>query len=273
MRKILLLIIPAFLIAAVQCKQPPKEIMAGKWKLVWEDDFKGKSIDDSKWSKIPRGKDNWNRYMSDYDGLYDIKDGALVIRGIKNESLDSDTASFLTGGIYTKDKKTFGLGRLEIKAKFGSATGAWQSLWMLPKEGKWPVGGEIDIMERANHDRYFYQTVQSEYTQTAGIKDNPPASTIIGMKTDKYNVYAVEKYTDSLVFYVNDTKTKVYPRIETEHKGQFPFSDQEFYLLIDMKLGGSNVGNINIEHLPAEMMIDWVRFYELNENSNLTNEN
>mgnify|MGYP001390782287 FL=1 len=72
------------------------------------------------------------------------------------------------------------------------------------------------------------------------------------------------------MFYVNDIKTKTYPRIETEHKGKFPFSDQEFHLLIEMKSGASNV---NIEHLPAEIKIDWVRFCEFNEEYNMSNEN
>ena len=114
---LLLLIIPAFLLALVKCKQPPKEIMAGKWKLVWEDDFRSKTIDETKWSKIPRGTNAWNRYMSDYDGLFEIKDGALVIRGIKNESMENDTAQFLTGGIYTKDKKTYGCCRWKVNGQ------------------------------------------------------------------------------------------------------------------------------------------------------------
>lgn len=79
--------------------------MARKWKLVWEDDFRDKTIDDSKSSKIPKGTNDWNSYMSDYAGLFEIKVGALVIRGIQNKTLENDTASFLTGGIYTKDKK------------------------------------------------------------------------------------------------------------------------------------------------------------------------
>lgn len=262
----LLLIAPVFLIITLsQCKQAETEKGGGKWKLVWEDDFKGKTIDDSKWSKIPRGGSDWNNYMSDYDALYEVKDGELILRGIQNTALENDTAPFLTGGVFTKDKQTFGFGRLEIRAKLNPAKGAWPAFWMLPAKSKWPSGGEIDIMERLSHDKFIYQTVHSEYTYNLGIKDNPPASTVVGMKPDNYNVYAIEKYPDSLVFYLNDIKTKNYPRIETEHEGQFPFADEEFYLLLDMQLGGSWVGAVDPEELPVEMRIDWVRFYELNE--------
>ena len=78
-------------------------------------------------------------------------------------------------------------------------------------------------------------------------------------------MYALEKYPDSLVFYVNDLRTKNYPRVVTEHEGQFPFADQEFYLLLDMQLGGSWVGQVNPAELPVEMHIDWVRYYEPKE--------
>lgn len=261
----LLLALPAILLAFSQCKQTEKVKDGGKWVLVWEDEFKGKEIDEANWSRIPRGGSDWNNYMSDYDALYEIRDGNLILRGIENNVLPNDTAPYLTGGVFTKDKRTFGFGRLEIRAKLNGATGAWPAFWMLPAESKWPTGGEIDIMERLSHDKFIYQTVHSEYTQNLGIKDNPPASTVVGMKPDNYNVYAIEKYPDSLVFYLNNTRTKNYPRIETEFDGQFPFADEEFYLLLDMQLGGNWVGAVNPDELPVEMAIDWVRFYELNE--------
>ncbi len=262
----LLLIAPLFLITTVQCTQKNAEKGNGKWKLAWEDEFKGKAIDTNKWGFIPRGNSEWNKYMSDNPSLYEFKDGNLIIRGIENTVAPDDTASLLTGGVYTKDLKTFGYGRLEIRAKLKPSIGAWPAFWMLPQsEPKWPSGGEIDILERLSHDKFIYQTVHSDYTQTLGIKDNPPASSIVGMNPNNYNVYALEKYPDSLVFYINETKTKNYPRIETEQDGQFPFGDEEFYLMLNMQLGGSWVGSVNLKELPAEIYIDWVRFYELNE--------
>ena len=57
--------------------------------------------------------------------------------------------------------------------KLNGATGAWPAFWLLPQDGKWPGGGEIDIMERLNNDSIAYQTVHSHYTFDLGIKDNP----------------------------------------------------------------------------------------------------
>ena len=123
------------------------------------------------------------------------------------------------------------------------------------------MGGEVDIMERLNNDTIAYQTVHSAYTHVLGIKDNPKQGGTGTINRDDYNVYSVEMYQDSLVFFINETRTFAYPRIETDKEGQFPFTDKKFYLLLDMQLGGSWVGAVDSSDLPVEMEIDWVRFY------------
>ena len=236
---------------------------AQRSKLIWEENFDQKdTFDKTKWSKIPRGRSDWNRHMSDFDSCYAMRDGRLILRGINNTTVQEDTSRFLTGGIYTKDKVSFGLGRLEIRAKPNNATGAWPAFWMLAQGEKYPGGGEIDIMEHLNEDTMVYQTVHSYYTITLNIKDNPKHGGTAAIDPGKFNTYAVEKYRDSLVFYVNNKRTFAYPRIGTDKKDQFPFVDVKHYLLLDMQLGGSWVGRVDPADLPVEMEIDWVRFYE-----------
>ena len=232
------------------------------WELVWEEDFGTDGvIDEAVWSKIPRGWADWNRHMSDYDALYDVKNGNLVLRGMVNPGLPGDTMPFVTGGLYTKDKKSFYHGMIEIRAKLGNAQGAWPAFWLLPFDNeRWPYGGEIDIMERLNGESIAYQTVHSHYTYN--LKQNEPVKGATApIYKDDYNIYGVELYPDSLVFSINGRRTFSYPRIETDMEGQFPF-DRPFYLLLDMQLGGSWVGRVEPNDLPVEMYIDWVRFYE-----------
>ena len=243
------------LLAACTPSQP-------EWRLVWEENFDQiTDFDPDVWSKIPRGTADWNNYMSDFDSLYEMRNGNLVLRGIQNLTQPQDTAPFLTGGVYTKGKMGFMDGRLEIKAKLNGATGAWPAFWLLPQEGQWPMGGEIDIMERLNYDNIAYQTVHSHYTYDLGFKTTPPQGSTGPIHPEAYNVYAVEMYADSLCFFINDQHTFTYPRIETDQEGQFPFH-QPFYLLLDMQLGGSWVGAVDPTELPVEMSIDWVRFYQ-----------
>jgi beta-glucanase (GH16 family) len=228
----------------------------------WQEDFNGSSIDANRWTKIPRGNSDWNRHMSYYDSCYAMKNGNLVLRGIKNDNKAIDTSQYLTGGIYTKNKVSFGFGRLDIRAKLNGAKGAWPAFWMLADNMQWPHGGEIDIMERLNFDSIAYQTVHSDYTVKLNIKHNPEQGSTGKINPATYNIYSVEKYLDSLVFFINNKKTFTYPRIQTDKEGQFPFGNVKHYLLLDMQLGGSWVGKIDPKDLPVEMEIDWVRFYE-----------
>ena len=230
------------------------------YQLAWHDDFCGNVIDTSKWEKIPRGRVDWNKYMSAHESLYAVKNGRLVLRGIVNHVDKADTARCLTGGVRTK--RGFGRGKMVIKAKLGEAIGAWPAFWMLPMKAQWPLGGEIDIMEHLNHDSIAYQTVHTHYTHNLKKNKVPPHGSTGKIRNQRYNTYAVEIFTDSLVFSINGRKTFTYPRLPgQESNGQFPFVDQPFYLMLDMQLGGSWVGKVNPATLPCEMKIDWVKFF------------
>lgn len=240
-----------------------------KWVLEWEDNFDGTEPNPAVWTRIDRGPSDWNRHMSKADTCYSMRDGNLVLRGICAYDGCNDSVPYLTGGIYTKDKKGFENGRIEIRAKFQDAKGAWPAFWMLPykthKNSQWPMGGEIDIMERLNSDSIAYQTVHSHYTYDLNLKTNPKPGSTGAINPDDYNVYAVELHQDSLCFFINGNHTFTYPRIDTDIEGQFPFADGPYYLLIDMQLGGTWVGEVDPADLPVEMLVDWVRFYKKEE--------
>lgn len=231
------------------------------WKLVWSDEFDRESIIDTLiWSKIPRGRSPWKKYMTNCDSCYAIKDGNLILRGIANYGWENDSVPYLTGGVYTKGKNLFKGGRIEIRAKLIGAKGAWPAIWMVAENQPWPYGGEIDIMERVNHDDFVYQTAHSNYTYNLKMKYPEQAHTY-PISMNDYNIYGVDIYQDSLVFSVNRQRNFTYPRINTTKEGQFPFY-QSYYLLLDMQLDSSWTGNVIKEELPAEMWIDWVRYYK-----------
>lgn len=254
--------IAALLISAASLAQTSPH----KYQLVWQDHFNAKTFDSHSWSKIPRSANaDWKRHMSDADSLYAVRDGKLILRGAVNTYLEADTARFVTGGLYTKHKRTIKYGKVEVRAKFGSAQGAWPAIWMLPDdEIKWPEGGEIDIMEHLNHDNIAYQTVHTYYTHVLKKDQNPPHGSTLPIDRDGFNTYTVEILPDSLVFSINGRTSFSYPRIETNEKGQYPFGTP-FYLLVDMQIQGSWVGKADPKQLPVEMEIDWVKFYELRD--------
>ena len=248
----------AFLCGAA-CVQAAKP---SAYQLFWEDHFNGATFNQMYWSKIPRGKSPWNAHMSNHKSLYEVKGGKLILWSRNNDGLDpKDPVPYITGGLYTKGKKSVSYGKVEVRAKIQGCQGSWPAIWMLPEKGKWPDGGEIDIMEHLNHDAIAYQTVHSHYTYT--LKQKTPKQGSTGpIDPNGFNTYAVEILPDKLILSINGKTTLTYPKIETDKKGQYPFGTP-FYLLIDMQLGGNWVGKVDPKQLPAKMEIDWVKFYRL----------
>jgi len=235
-----------------------------KWKLVWEDDFEGKEIDTTKWSRIPAGSSDWNRHMSQEDEVFHLENGHLHLLGINNPDTLKDPRPFITGGIWSKGKFAFQYGRIEIRAKLGSAQGAWPAMWMLAeldKYGKYPMNGEIDIMEHLNFDKIIHQTTHSHYTLNLGQKQNPPHGGTAPVDAGEFNVYGLSWYPDRLVFQLNGKDTFIYPRKAGVDKTQWPY-DQPFFILIDQQLGGNWVGKVDQKQLPVAMEIDWVKVYQ-----------
>ncbi len=267
MRKLIPVAVAALMAGCSTSVSTPDDVPEG-WTLEWEENFDSTAIDTTVWSRIDRGGVDWNNYMSKADTCYSVEDGNLILRGIAAYEGCGDTVPYLTGGIYTKGKKAFSNGRLDIRARIAGTKGSWPAIWLLPdaafsdstKNCNWPYGGEIDIMERLSRDTIAYQTVHSHYTFNLNRADNPPHGSTGPIDPDGYNTYSVEMWPDSLRFLINDVHTFTYPRIDTEYEGQFPFNSP-FYLLIDMQLGGAWVGEVDPSELPALMYVDRVRFY------------
>ena len=234
--------------------------------LVWHDEFNNSILDTEVWSKIPRSKSDWAIHMSSDERLYGFEDGNLVLRGMVNDYLPKDTAAFLTGGIWGKGKKNFGFGRVEVKAKFDVAQGYWPAIWMLPWTNhtvNWPHAGEIDIMEHFRDNPFVNNTVHSHYTYNLNRRNRPSQVAYPKYNEGEYNTYAVERFHDSLVFFVNGQRTLNYPRFRKGRNGQFPFSEYEYYLILDAQLGRDRSPYIDTAKLPVELRVDYVRYYEL----------
>lgn len=234
-----------------------------KWKLVWEDNFNSGKLDESKWNVITRGESAWKRYMSAEKDLISFENGNVVLTGRINKDNASDTSKYVTGGIDTKNKYTLTYGRIEIRAKLGSAQGAWPAFWMVPNERQALPGGEIDIMEHLNFDDFVYQTAHSHYTIKLGLKDTPQHYGTAKIKMGEYNVYGLEWYEDRVVWMINGEATFVYPRIKTDKEGQWQY-DVPFFIMLDQQLGGPGTwpGEINDADLPVKMWIDWIKVYK-----------
>ncbi|NLJ82739.1 MAG: glycoside hydrolase family 16 protein [Bacteroidales bacterium] len=237
-------------------------INENNWQIIWEDNFND-SIDLRYWSKIPRTKSTlpWIRFMTNNNECYDIKNGSLTLKGIKNYFLREDSATYLTGGIWTKNKINIEYGKVEIRAKMKKVKGAWPAIWLLDENRNYPYNsGEIDIMESINHEDIIHQTVHSFYIENNNELNNHSAVSI--EDKSKYNTYGVIINEEELIFYINNKVTFVYKKDWEKGEDQFPF-DGKKYLILSMQLEYLPwTGKLETEELPAEMQIDRVRFYK-----------
>ncbi len=288
-----LLLIIVILTVIYSCKRKPYELKEGyiyvqnedrrnastDWQLVWEDDFKKGQLDTTTWTRIglfetPKWRvpvDQWRevkncfRYITATDPrvvLFD--DNNIKLMGIINpDSLMGDPRPYLTGGIYSWGKFAFQYGRIEIRAKLDPAYGMWPAIWMLSEKDIYPNqhNGEMDIMEKLNHDDFAYQTTHNHYTITLQ-QTEPKKSATAKIDTSGYNVYSVSWYPNRLVYAVNGVQSYEYPKIPGAGTYQWPF-DQPFYLIIDQQMEHEWPGMITDPgELPISMTVDWVKLYQ-----------
>jgi beta-glucanase (GH16 family) len=258
-------------------KELLKEIPPPAWRLLKSDDFNGAELDRAMWSLCKEGPSAWNRHMADRHELVEVKNGLLVLKGVRTPPDFNDRRPYLTGGIHSSGKFARRYGKVEIRARFHDQKGAWPAFWMMPEHSDpllwknppeggltWPDCGEIDIVERLNADPFVYQTVHSKWIDTLGHGDAPPHSSGPHPKivTDAggFCIYGVEWTEDEIVWTINGVATHRYAKC-SDDPARWPWT-KPFYLILDMQLGGSWAGEVDISTLPVTCEIDWIRIFE-----------
>ena len=264
MKIIFLLFLIAF---TFSCRHTPG------WELVWEENFDGTELDTAVWSRIPRGKPDWQNTQSFDDRCYEMRDGLLILKGIVNDNLETDPSAYLTGGVWTKEKHSFHRGRIEVRARLHGAKGAWPAIWALGSGMEWPSCGEIDIMEyyRIKGEPHILANAawgtdwqwnarwNSKAIPFTHFTDKDPAW------ADKFHIWRMDWDETAIKIYLDDELLNEILLSETVNgtigKGTNPFRMSQ-YLLLNLALGGINGGEIDDKGIPMRYEIDYVRVYQ-----------
>ncbi len=245
----------------------PTETPEPEYVLVWQDEFDGDTIDSSKWNLEVHGRpaNNELQYYSDFPENAFIEDGNLVIQAIKLEEryIGRD---YMSARMNTVAKASFTYGRFEMRAKLPEGQGIWPAFWMLPtqaKYGGWPSGGEIDIMELLGHEPnkvhgslHWKNEDGHEFTTADYVLPE-------GTFSSDFHTFAVEWEEDEIRWYVDDILFKSDTKWEHRlHPFPAPF-DQEFYLILNVAVGGNWPGAPDETTVfPQQMVVDYVCVYE-----------
>jgi len=242
------------------------------YSLLWNDEFSGSALDESKWNYEPHEPGWTNEELQEYTTSTDnvfLRDGKLVIKAIKSEKNGKD---YYTSGKVTGQNKTdFSYGKVVVSAKVPEGQGLWPAIWMMPKEesyyGQWPKCGEIDIMEVLGNDvSTAYGTLHfgephGEIQGTWGLTGQTYA--------DSFHEYSVEWEPGEIRWYIDgnlyNTANDWFTAVQGEDEKPYPAPfDQPFFVQMNLAVGGTWPGNpdATTDFDKAEFEIDYVRVYQ-----------
>jgi len=278
------------------------------WELAWADEFDGDSLDRSKWTPEVScwGGGNFERQCyTDRPENIAVEGGMLLLKARKErftgparppEIAENPnpqlTQSYTSGKVRTRGLHAWRYGRIEVRAKVPPGQGPWSAVWMMPDAdayGRWPLSGEIDILEAVNigakcklcdGGRGENRTISALH-----FGDLPPRNRLVDGRTtlpdgalpsDDFHVYAVEWGEGLIRFLVDD---RVHLTVTADQwdsasplalgNAAAPF-DQPFYVMANLAVGGrlaeeNNAKGVAAKSFPAQFAIDWIRVYQCAE--------
>lgn len=236
------------------------------WKLAWSDEFDqaGRPNPD-KWG-YEEGLIRNNEkqfYTRDRRENARVEDGKLIIEARKEAMKGGE---FTSSSVISKGHGEWSSGKFEIRAKLPAARGTWPAIWMLPADhGKvrWPLCGEIDIMEHVGHDPgKIHGTLHSEtFNHTKGTQRSGTLMTPT-FATD-FHTYGMEWSDGRIVMSIDGKTYATFDKKPGDTAKEWPF-DKPFYLILNLAIGGAWGGQKGIDEaaFPQRMEIDFVRVYQ-----------
>lgn len=244
---------------------------------LWADEFNGRTLDLSKWRyDTARNKQGWHNNERQYYSAHRrrnarVEGGRLIIEAHK-ETLPTEDfpdwggQDYTSARLLTKGKASWTYGFFEIRAKLPCARGTWPAIWMLPDQGSWPAGGEIDILEHVgSQPNVIHATLHTELfthskgTQRGATRPLPTACT-------KFHRYQLDWRPGFITLGVDG---QAYMRIRDDApggRGAWPF-DRPFHLILNLAIGGDWAASKGIDDaaLPERMEVDYVRVWQAPE--------
>ena len=245
------------------------------YQMVWNDEFDGTTIDESKWSydlgdgcQISADLCGWGNneleYYTDRPENAYLSNGNLVIEAKKESPLYLGQHQYTSARMVTKNKGDWKYGRVDVRAKMPIGQGLWPAIWMLStdeKYGGWPRSGEIDIMEYlGNEPHKMFGTIH--YGHDFWRYNSQDTVLEVGSFANEFHVFTVLWNEDCIQFQLDGKNFGVPNTRSTVLPTTYHF-DQKFHLLLNVAVGGNLPGNPNASTVfPQKMEVDYVRVYQ-----------
>ena len=246
--------------------------------LLFNDEFDGKSLDNSKWVTC------YNNYSSKFDGCTNYGNwesewykssqvrlamGNLILTAQKqktyglNKYLQTQEYSYISGMITSGSLRPespakwghkYGYYEAKIMSPFGQAV--WPAFWLLPTDNSWPP--EIDVMEIVGSkpnktlNTFFWKDSSGNTAKDSGTythNDN---------LSNDWHVYGLNWQKDRLEWYLDG---KLIREVSSANVPKQPM-----HIVLNLAIGGTLPGQPD-RTTPAtlQMLVDYVRVYKSRE--------
>jgi beta-glucanase (GH16 family) len=255
---------------------------SARCKLVWADEFdKDGQPDPCNWT-YERGfvrNEEFQWYQPDNARC---EKGLLVIEARRerkqNPNYDPNSGNwkknreyseYTSASVTTRGLHDWMYGRFEMRGRIDTRPGLWPAFWTLGVKGRWPSGGEIDIMEYYRGMLLANAAWAAEKPGTAEWDDvkipitdfNDPNWSM------KFHIWRMDWDVNSIKLYVDErllNTIDVQKTFNKDKQGKNPFH-QPHYIILNLAVGGLQGGDPSNTKFPAKFEIDYVRVYKLTE--------
>ena len=236
------------------------------WNLVWGDEFdgvKGTPLDKAKWKYSVSGN-NANNELEYYTDRPENSgtdgEGHFFITARKEtyKGRNYTSAKFISAGIFQRR-----YGRFEARLQLPAGKGLWPAFWALGSnigDVRWPNCGEIDIMETMGSQL----TINRGSLHGPGYSGGNPLTAQFHLQggsdfSKAFHVFAAEWEENVVRFYVDDQLYET--RTPKDLNGKRWVYDHDFYMILNVAVGGTFPGAPDNSVFPQTMWIDYVRVY------------
>jgi len=257
------------LIFSISCSNDESQTITTMNEIVWADEFTiDGTPDSSKWNfDIGTGQNGWGnnelQYYTDRLQNIEVKNGMWHIKAVKEAYLGS---SYTSAKITTKGVFEQKYGRYEAKIKLPWGQGLWPAFWLLGDDSNgsviWPQIGEIDIMEYRGQQ----PTIVHGSIHGPGYSAGEAITKSYSLPNDRFDtdfhIFGIEWGPNYINYYVDDVLYNQITPSSLPAGAEWVFNDNNFYIILNLAVGGSFVGSPNTQTVfPQEMIVDYVRVY------------
>lgn len=275
-----------------------EELRAQGYNLVWNDEFDGTQLDETKWRLRSEKENSEIKNLGNDPRVFKIENGTAIMRTIPyTDENDSNIKYAVSGGLSTSQDMAYRYGYIEMRAKISYMQGVWMSFWLrgsddyynepnIGKPNRISVGNsaEADIFEifsstdTATPNIHLWSwsndtmTATDEAYNSEGRKSNVKIFSDAVNLSEEYHVYGLEWTPEYMTVYVDGEACMTYD-ITRHWSEKGTLSVQAFqnpmHVILGPELFTQDVSWVTPDLLPenpdtfnTHYIVDYVRLYQ-----------